>query len=186
MTKEINGSQVLFLINNSPLTKYHLLIVNEVKANHPQVMTLPCLVLALNVMMSTNDKAIRLGYNSPGALASVNHLHLHMIHIEQELYVERLVSWIETDLIIKNLRNHFLETGEYCKKSLQDSRSRLSCKRILSDCSRYKDRCPQAYEAHRLLLFTHDSPQPIPYKISSLGRHSSVLFPTIINKFWCW
>lgn len=92
ITKEINGSPVLFLINNSPLTKYHLLIVDEVKANHPQVMTLKCLELALIVMKSTTDKAIRLGYNSPGALASVNHLHLHLLHVERELYVEVVVS----------------------------------------------------------------------------------------------
>lgn len=55
-------------------------------------MTLKCLELALIVMKSTTDKAIRLGYNSPGALASVNHLHLHLLHVERELYVEVVVS----------------------------------------------------------------------------------------------
>jgi GDP-D-glucose phosphorylase len=93
LVKEINGTSVLFLINNSPLTKYHLLIVPEVKENHPQVMTLKCLELAFEIMKSTDDKAIRLGYNSPGALASVNHLHLHMLHVDRELYVETIVSW---------------------------------------------------------------------------------------------
>lgn len=93
LIKEINGISVLFLINNSPLTKYHLLIVPEVKNNHPQVMTLKCLELAIEIMKSTDDKAIRLGYNSPGALASVNHLHLHMLYVERELYVEVVVSF---------------------------------------------------------------------------------------------
>jgi GDP-D-glucose phosphorylase len=92
MVKEINGSPVLFLINNSPLTKYHLLMVPEVTANQPQVMTLPCLELGLEVMRNCSDKAIRIGYNSPGALASVNHLHLHLLHVERELYVEVIVS----------------------------------------------------------------------------------------------
>lgn len=92
MNVVINGSPVLFLINNSPLTKYHLLMVPEVKANHPQVMTLQCLQLALKVMEISTDKAIRLGYNSPGALASVNHLHLHLLQVERELYVEVVVS----------------------------------------------------------------------------------------------
>lgn len=92
MQATVGGLPVLFLINNSPLTKYHLLIVPEVGSNHPQVMTLQCLTLALEIMNSTCDRAIRLGYNSPGALASVNHLHLHLLHVEHELYVEVVVS----------------------------------------------------------------------------------------------
>lgn len=96
--KVINDSPVLFLINNSPLTKYHLLIVDEVEANHPQVMTLQCLALALEVMMSTSDQRIRLGYNSPGALASVNHLHLHLLFVEKELYVEVVVSSFKSNV----------------------------------------------------------------------------------------
>jgi GDP-D-glucose phosphorylase len=91
--RNVNESPVLFLINNSPLTKYHLLMVPNVKANYPQVMTLECLELGLTVMMNTKDKAIRLGYNSPGALASVNHLHLHMLLVERELYVESCVRF---------------------------------------------------------------------------------------------
>lgn len=55
-------------------------------------MTLQCLELALRIMLSTDDKSIRLGYNSPGALASVNHLHLHLLCLPEELYVEFVVS----------------------------------------------------------------------------------------------
>lgn len=92
LVRDVNRVPVLFLINNSPLTKFHLLIVPDVKANNPQIMTLQCLQLALEIMTSTSDKSIRLGYNSPGALASVNHLHIHMLCIEQELFVEVVVS----------------------------------------------------------------------------------------------
>jgi GDP-D-glucose phosphorylase len=91
---EFNGFPVLFLINNSPLTKIHLLIVPEVESNQPQIMTQNCLELGLSIMRATNDRAIRLGYNSPGALASVNHLHLHLLHVERELFVEVVVSLI--------------------------------------------------------------------------------------------
>lgn len=92
LVKEISGVPVLFLINNSPLTKYHLLIVPDVKAKSPQIMTLKCLELGLQIMRSTEDRTIKLGYNSPGALASVNHLHLHLLCLPQELYVEFVVS----------------------------------------------------------------------------------------------
>ena len=93
MIKDINGISTMFLINNSPLTKYHLLIVPEVSKNHPQVMTQVCLELAIEIMKSTEDRSIRLGYNSPGALASVNHLHLHLLHVDRELYTEVIVSF---------------------------------------------------------------------------------------------
>lgn len=92
LIEEFNGFPVLFLINNSPLTRYHLLIVPEVTENCPQIMTRQCLELAVNIMNSTDDKSIRLGYNSPGALASVNHLHLHLISLQQELFVEVVVG----------------------------------------------------------------------------------------------
>lgn len=91
LVEEFNGFPVLFLINNSPLTRYHLLIVPEVTENRPQIMTKQCLELAVNIMNSTDDTSIRLGYNSPGALASVNHLHLHLISLPHELFVEVVV-----------------------------------------------------------------------------------------------
>lgn len=85
---EFNGIPVLFIINNSPLTKYHLLVIPDVRGNQPQVMTLKCIELGLRLISCSDDRAIRYGYNSPGALASVNHLHLHMLHVERELFVE--------------------------------------------------------------------------------------------------
>lgn len=88
MITEINQIPVTLLINNSPLKKYHSLVVPEMKANSPQVMTLNCLEVALEIMKSTDDRSIRLGYNSPGALASVNHLHIHLISLPHQLYVE--------------------------------------------------------------------------------------------------
>lgn len=79
-------------------------------------MTLKSLELALIVMKSTSDKAIRLGYNSPGALASVNHLHLHLLHVERELYVEVVVSsqaGISSKVFLAGTL--FLETGKHRK-----------------------------------------------------------------------
>lgn len=65
-------------------------MIPDVKGNQPQVMTLKCLEIVLFLISSTNDRALRFGYNSPGALASVNHLHMHMLHVERELYVETI------------------------------------------------------------------------------------------------
>lgn len=94
LTKDFCGFPVSFLINNSPLTKFHLLIVPDSGANFPQIMNENCLRLAIEIMMSTKDGAVRLGFNSPGALASVNHLHLHLIYVERTLFVDKVVKFI--------------------------------------------------------------------------------------------
>lgn len=60
----------------------------------PQVMTREALELAMKIMRAVDDKALRIGFNSPGALASVNHLHMHMLYVEKkDLYVEHVVSY---------------------------------------------------------------------------------------------
>jgi GDP-D-glucose phosphorylase len=103
----------MFIINNSPLTKYHLLVIPDVKSNQPQVMTLKCLELGLRLISCCDDRAIRFGYNSPGALASVNHLHLHMLHVERELFVE----FVELRQLIGNfylINDKRLPTRGFC------------------------------------------------------------------------
>jgi GDP-D-glucose phosphorylase len=93
MTKVLlNNVSVSFVINNSPLTKYHVLIVPQLESCLPQILTKECIQIALNIMKATDDKSIRIGYNSPGALASVNHLHMHIVHVEHDLYIEDIVS----------------------------------------------------------------------------------------------
>lgn len=86
----IAGTPVMFIINNCPLTNYQTLIIPDAKKSQPQVMTSKCIEIGLKLVSSTNDRAVRIGFNSPGAFASVNHLHMHMIYIEQELYVEKI------------------------------------------------------------------------------------------------
>lgn len=85
-----NGN-VTFLINNSPLTKYHSLICPSLSDNLPQVLAKDAISFAIDVIYGFNDRNFRIGFNSPGAFASVNHLHMHLMHIDKELYVETAV-----------------------------------------------------------------------------------------------
>lgn len=87
-----NFDLITFLINNSPLTKYHILICPNRLACHPQILTKAALKFSINFLFGLNDYRYRIGYNSPGALASVNHYHLHLLHIEHHLFVERVVG----------------------------------------------------------------------------------------------
>ncbi|XP_055524152.1 GDP-D-glucose phosphorylase 1 [Wyeomyia smithii] len=84
----IGSTLVSILINNSPLTRNHVLIVPDLTQNQPQVLTADSLTVAVQLMLKLADRNYRILYNSPGALASVNHLHLHLLHISHKLYVE--------------------------------------------------------------------------------------------------
>lgn len=86
-----NG-RTTFLINNSPLTKYHSLICPRLKENLPQILTKECIELAIDILMGLNNRSYRIGYNSLGAFSSVNHLHMHLICVEQKLFVEDAVN----------------------------------------------------------------------------------------------
>lgn len=87
-----------FLVNNSPLTENHVLICPDLKANRPQILNQSAVEFSIDVLRQFDDRRYRIGFNSPGAWASVNHLHMHLLKIEEELYIERVVS----DLSISN------------------------------------------------------------------------------------
>lgn len=88
-------NNVTLLINNSPLTPYHTLICPSLERCLPQTLTSEGLAFCLDMLMKLNNPAYRVGYNSPLALASVNHFHLHLLHMPSaELYVESVVCVI--------------------------------------------------------------------------------------------
>lgn len=87
-------SVVSCLVNNSPLTKYHSLLCPDVTANQPQILTLAAVAFSVRLLQSFADNKYKIGYNSPGAHASVNHLHMHLIYLEERLFVEDVVNQI--------------------------------------------------------------------------------------------
>lgn len=82
---------VTCLVNASPLTKFHTLICPNVKDNKPQVLTREAITIALDLLCDFDDENFWIAYNSPGALASVNHLHLHLFYKEGELMADKIV-----------------------------------------------------------------------------------------------
>ncbi|XP_017028284.1 GDP-D-glucose phosphorylase 1 [Drosophila kikkawai] len=88
---DCHGSpEVQMIINKSPLTQYHTLICPEVSKNQVQRITRDVLAFCITFMRSIDDRNIRMGYNSPGALASVNHLHFHLLLLPQDLYIDKV------------------------------------------------------------------------------------------------
>uniref|UniRef100_A0A1A9WTA9 GDP-D-glucose phosphorylase 1 n=1 Tax=Glossina brevipalpis TaxID=37001 RepID=A0A1A9WTA9_9MUSC len=93
--------EISMIVNKSPLTQYHSLICPDVQNGLAQRVTLGSLRFCRDFLWSLDeDCGFRIGYNSPGALASVNHLHLHLINIEKDLYIDhvKLDSLCEGDI----------------------------------------------------------------------------------------
>lgn len=89
-----DDTDITFIINKSPLTLYHTLICPNVEKGLAQRITLNSLRFCVDFLLSIEqNRYFRIGYNSPGALASVNHLHLHLMFVDKELYVDRVVSF---------------------------------------------------------------------------------------------
>ncbi|XP_046970940.1 GDP-D-glucose phosphorylase 1 [Vanessa cardui] len=82
------GDNHAVLVNISPISKYHSLLCTSINKCLPQVITKESLKLAIDLMLLTQDRTLRIGFNSLCAFASVNHLHYHLFIEEQSLYVE--------------------------------------------------------------------------------------------------
>ncbi|XP_066491397.1 GDP-D-glucose phosphorylase 1 [Tiliqua scincoides] len=79
---------VLVVINVSPLEFGHVLLVPEPALALPQVLTPEALGAGLEAVLLSAHPGFRVGFNSLGAFASVNHLHLHGFYLDWELLVE--------------------------------------------------------------------------------------------------
>ena len=70
------------IVNVSPLTPGHFILVPFVRSRLPQVLTADALLLALVLVQASRRPDFRVTFNSLGAWASVNHLHLHGVYLD--------------------------------------------------------------------------------------------------------
>uniref|UniRef100_UPI00398F2AF2 GDP-D-glucose phosphorylase 1 n=1 Tax=Pristiophorus japonicus TaxID=55135 RepID=UPI00398F2AF2 len=85
--------EALLVINVSPLEFGHVLLLPEPARGLPQVLSRASVLRGLELMFLSSDPGFRVGFNSLGALASVNHLHLHGYYLPHRLRVE----WAATE-----------------------------------------------------------------------------------------
>ncbi|XP_069760628.1 GDP-D-glucose phosphorylase 1 [Narcine bancroftii] len=105
--------EALLIINVSPLQYGHVLLLPEPERLLPQALTRASLLWALDLVFLSSDPAFRVGFNSLGAFASVNHLHLHGFYLQHRLEVE----WAPTQPLgqagagarVHQLRDHFTQ-----------------------------------------------------------------------------
>ncbi|KAG8516334.1 GDP-D-glucose phosphorylase 1 [Galemys pyrenaicus] len=79
---------VLVVINVSPLEWGHVLLVPEPARGLPQRLRPAALQAGLEAVLLSAHPGFRVGFNSLGGLASVNHLHLHGYYLAHRLPVE--------------------------------------------------------------------------------------------------
>ncbi|ELW62815.1 GDP-D-glucose phosphorylase 1 [Tupaia chinensis] len=84
----LGQEEVLVLINVSPLEWGHVLFVPEPARRLPQRLLPGVLRAGVEAVLLSFHPGFRVGFNSLGGLASVNHLHLHGYYLAHRLPVE--------------------------------------------------------------------------------------------------
>ncbi|XP_037000897.2 GDP-D-glucose phosphorylase 1 [Artibeus jamaicensis] len=88
----LQQEDILVMINISPLEWGHVLLVPEPARALPQRLLPGALRAGLEAVLLSSHPGFRVGFNSLGGLASVNHLHLHGYYLAHRLPVERAPS----------------------------------------------------------------------------------------------
>lgn len=83
-------SRMVVLVNVSPLEFGHCLFVPDPSRCFPQVLTKFAIQVSIESVLLSSSPGFRMGFNSLGAFASVNHLHLHGYYLDRELKIESL------------------------------------------------------------------------------------------------
>ncbi|XP_008310755.1 GDP-D-glucose phosphorylase 1 [Cynoglossus semilaevis] len=81
-------SRMTVLVNVSPLEFGHCLLVPDPLSCLPQILTPFTIQVGIESVLLSSDTGFRVGFNSLGAFASVNHLHLHGYYMGRELKIE--------------------------------------------------------------------------------------------------
>uniref|UniRef100_A0A182QEC1 GDP-D-glucose phosphorylase 1 n=1 Tax=Anopheles farauti TaxID=69004 RepID=A0A182QEC1_9DIPT len=141
------------LINNSPVTLFHSLVVPNRARQCSQLLTPDGVRIAFELLLRLPDRRYRIGYNSPGAQASVNHLHLHLLRIDEDLYVQRaeLIA-MKNSPYLHRLPDHLPARG-YCLV-VRDPNRELD--RVCGELLRLLETLVQRQMAHNLFwTWTH-------------------------------
>lgn len=86
--QKVGNKKCKIIINVSPLEFGHCLLVPEPDRCHPQILTPLAVQIGIETVLLSADPGFRVGFNSLGGFASVNHLHLHGYYLEHQLRLE--------------------------------------------------------------------------------------------------
>ncbi|CAI9551053.1 unnamed protein product [Staurois parvus] len=81
-------SRTLVVINVSPLEFGHVLFIPEPSLCLNQILIPDLALFGMESILLSSHPGFRVGFNSLGGFASVNHLHLHGFYLDEELLIE--------------------------------------------------------------------------------------------------
>ncbi|XP_053319366.1 GDP-D-glucose phosphorylase 1 [Spea bombifrons] len=85
---ESTSRSTLVVINVSPLEFGHVLFIPDPSLCLTQILTCDLMLFGLESVLLSAHPGFRVGFNSLGGFASVNHLHLHGFYLDHELLIE--------------------------------------------------------------------------------------------------
>ncbi|KAE9606364.1 hypothetical protein Lal_00013636 [Lupinus albus] len=86
---DIDNSPNFVAINVSPIEYGHVLLIPRIFECLPQRMDCESLLLALHMAAEAGNQYFRLGYNSLGAFATINHLHFQAYYLAMPFPIEK-------------------------------------------------------------------------------------------------
>uniref|UniRef100_J3L6U1 GDP-L-galactose phosphorylase 1 n=2 Tax=Oryza brachyantha TaxID=4533 RepID=J3L6U1_ORYBR len=128
------ASPSAILINVSPIGYCHVLLIPRVQDCLPQRVDKESFLLAMYVAREARNPFFRVGYNSLGGFATINHLHFQAYYLKVQYPVEKTpiekLATLENDVSIFQLVQYpvsgFAFEGGSCLEDLSDVVSRVS------------------------------------------------------------
>lgn len=80
------------IVQVSPIEYGHVLLIPRILEHLPQRIDCESFLLALHMAVEAGDPYFRLGYNSLGAFATINHLHFQAYYLAMPFPIEKAPS----------------------------------------------------------------------------------------------
>ncbi|KAK9057190.1 hypothetical protein SSX86_024557 [Deinandra increscens subsp. villosa] len=94
---DVDNSPSVVAINVSPIEYGHVLLIPRILKHLPQRIDHESLLLALNMAREAGSPYFRVGYNSLGAFATINHLHFQAYYLAVPFPLEKAAAKKITD-----------------------------------------------------------------------------------------
>ncbi|KAK7287573.1 hypothetical protein RIF29_00854 [Crotalaria pallida] len=165
---DVENSPSFVAINVSPIEYGHVLLIPRIFEHLPQRIDHDSLLLALHMAAEAGNPYFRLGYNSLGAFATINHLHFQAYYLAVPFPIEKApikkIAKLNGGVKISKLLNYPVkglvfeggDTLEDLSNTVSDAciclqQNNIPYNVLISDCGRQIFFLPQCYAEKQAL-----------------------------------
>ncbi|CAI8596630.1 unnamed protein product [Vicia faba] len=165
---DVESSPSFVAINVSPIEYGHVLLIPRIFECLPQRIDYTSFLLALHMAAEAGNPYFRLGYNSLGAFATINHLHFQAYYLKLPFPIEKAptknIGKLNGDVKISKLLNYpvrgLVFEGGYALNDLANTvteaciclqHNNIPYNVLISDCGRRVFLLPQCYAEKQAL-----------------------------------